>query len=369
MADLLAAICGGVVGYALGTLDTRRASMWLQGYMMMAAQLTAVRMENQSLRRRGKRPSMPIHRKWLFGMAYRFCPMVLAATGFSPQTLVRWHRRFCKSYWWVISMKGRWSNAGRPRIDADLEALILEIKADHPRYGATRIAQTLRWQADISVSASTVRNVLRRNWWRPRGNGLLRRWQIFLETHSHEMASFDFTLVPRLFGKPVHVLNIIDHRTRELLVSRATTNPSDEWIDQQLREAFPFDQAPKYFLMDNDRLFRRASERTLPSMGVRVIHTAIGCPWQNPYVERFNQTLKRELLDYVIIRDADHANRLLRQFKAFYNHHRPHQANEDGHPPCRDPGAHNADHFDPMPSGIRKRKRCGGLHYTYERAA
>jgi hypothetical protein len=122
MEGLLAAIGGGVVGYALGTLDTRRASMWLQGYMMMAAQLTAVRMENQSLRRRGKRPSVPPHRKWLFGMAYRFCPIVLAATGFSPRTLVRWHRRFCKSYWWVISIKGRRSNASRPHIDADLEA-------------------------------------------------------------------------------------------------------------------------------------------------------------------------------------------------------------------------------------------------------
>jgi hypothetical protein len=88
MQDLLAAIGGGVVGYALSTLDTRRASMWLQGYMMMAGQLAAVRMENQSLRRRGKRPSMPPHRKWLFGTAYRFCPMVLTATGFSPQTLV-----------------------------------------------------------------------------------------------------------------------------------------------------------------------------------------------------------------------------------------------------------------------------------------
>jgi transposase InsO family protein len=369
MDGLLTAVCGGAVGYLLGTLDTRRASMWVQGYMMVIAQLAAVRMENQSLRRRGKRPSMPAHRKWIFGMAYRFCPVALAATGFSPQTLVRWHRDFCKSYAWVISMKGKWSNAGRPRVDADLEGLILEVKADHPKYGPTRIAQTLRWQSGIAVSPSTVWNVLQRNWWRPRGGGLLKLWQTFLKNHFHEMASFDFTIVPTLFGQSMYVLNIIDHRTRELLLSRATMNPTYAWIDQQLREAFPFDQAPKYCLMDNDQLFVRAAERTLPSMGVRVLHTSFGCPWQNPYIERFNQTLKRELLNYVIVRDEDHANRLLRQFRTFYNHHRPHQANANGHPPCRDRGADNADHFDPIPSGIRKRKRCGGLHYTYERAA
>jgi hypothetical protein len=83
--DLLAAVFVGLIGYLLGTLDTRRASIWLHGYMMMAAHLAAVRMESQSLRQRGKRPSMPAHRKRLVGRSYWFCPIALAATGFSPQ--------------------------------------------------------------------------------------------------------------------------------------------------------------------------------------------------------------------------------------------------------------------------------------------
>ena len=93
---VLAGSCGGIAGYILKSLCTRQSSMLVQAYMMKAAQLVAVRMENQSLRKRGKRPSMPAYRKWLFGMAYRFLPTALAATGFSPETLVNWHPGFIR---------------------------------------------------------------------------------------------------------------------------------------------------------------------------------------------------------------------------------------------------------------------------------
>jgi hypothetical protein len=73
------------------------------------------------------------------------------------------------------------------------------------------------------------------------------------------------------------------------------------WVVQQLREAMPFGKQPKYLFRDNDSIYGQGVKVFLKSSGIEEVRTAYQSPWQNPFVERFGGTLRRELLDHVII--------------------------------------------------------------------
>lgn len=133
-----------------------------------------------------------------------------------------------------------------------------------------------------------------------------------------------------------------------------------------MREAFPFDEAPKMMLTDNDSIFLPVIKQTLPAMGVAVMRTAIKCPQQNGIIERFNRTLTDELLSAVIPINEQHLNRLLREYKQFYNTARPHRANGGEAPEPLD--ACNDERFEQSSRRIESTAWLGGLHHSYRQA-
>jgi transposase InsO family protein len=75
-----------------------------------------------------------------------------------------------------------------------------------------------------------------------------------------------------------------------------TEHPTAAWTVQQFRDAFPWDQLPRYVLRDRDHAFDH-----LKTIGTQEVLTAPGSPWQNTYVERFIGSVRRECLDHVIV--------------------------------------------------------------------
>jgi putative transposase len=74
---------------------------------------------------------------------------------------------------------------------------------------------------------------------------------------------------------------------------------SAEWTVQQLREAFPFDQMPKYLLRDRDRIFGAEFSQVV-DLGTEEVLGAPRSPWQRAYVERVIGTIRCECLDHMI---------------------------------------------------------------------
>ena len=138
-----------------------------------------------------------------------------------------------------------------------------------------------------------------------------------------------------------------------------------EWIVQQLREAMPFGEQPRYLFRDNDRKYGYGVRSFLDSCGIEEVRTAFSSPWQNPFVERFGGTLRRELLDHVIALNEEHLKRLLREFISEYYHvARPHQG-LGGQTPVAGQKAVRID----GQSRLISFPVCGGLHHRYERVA
>ena len=138
-----------------------------------------------------------------------------------------------------------------------------------------------------------------------------------------------------------------------------------DWVIQQLREATPCGVQPRYLFRDNDGIYGDGVPAFLDRCGIKQVRTAYRSPWQNPFVERFIGTLRRELLDHVIVLSQSHLNRLLRQYiEGYYHVARPHQGLRGDTPvPQEKP--------EPIagPTKLNSIPVVGGLHHRYVRAA
>jgi hypothetical protein len=80
-------------------------------------------------------------------------------------------------------------------------------------------------------------------------------WRTFLENHAKQLVSIDFFTVPTIHFQVLYVFLVLAHDRRRILHFNVTAHPPAEWTGQQLREAFPFDQLPRYLLRDRDSIF------------------------------------------------------------------------------------------------------------------
>lgn len=174
-----------------------------------------------------------------------------------------------RCYWWLISSARKLNLPGRPRIAPSVEQIIIDIKMANPRYGAERIAAMVSKQLGVPVSESTVRNVLKRHSGKSQPTRPpSQRWETFLKNHRECLASMDFKVTFDWRARPLFTLSVLNHHRRQLIYCRCTYHPTAEWVAQQMREAFPFDEAPARMLMDHDSIFLPVIKNTLPAMGI-----------------------------------------------------------------------------------------------------
>ena len=162
---------------------------------------------------------------------YRWFPSVLKAiTIIRPETLVRWHRAGFRRYW-------RWKSralGGRPKIAAELRALIRRMSAENPLWGAPRIHGELLKLGFQIAQSSVAKYMLRRCG--PPSQG----WCTFLRNHAPDIAAMDLFVVPTI-GLDLHyVLVIVRLERRKLVWINVTPHPTAEWIARQITEAFPW---------------------------------------------------------------------------------------------------------------------------------
>lgn len=186
-------------------------------------------------------------------------------------------------------------------------------------------------------------------------------WLAFLRNHLDCSWAVDFFTVSNLGFQVLYVFLVFDHARCEVRHFAISANPSMEWVIQQLREATPFGEQPRYLFRDDDGTYGDGVHAFLIACGMLEVRTAYRSPWQNPYVERFIGTLRRELLDHVIVLNQQHLARLLQEFiEDYYHTARPHQGL------CGDTPL---PHPPPGEGEIISVPMLGGLHHRYSPAA
>lgn len=275
-----------------------------------------------------------------------------------PETVVRWHRAGFKFYWKWISRKQ--VRLGRKPTNKALRDLIFRMVAENPTWGAPRIHGELK-MLGFDISERTVLRWMRKA---PRNPEPARRWAAFLNNHREAIAAMDFLTVPTLTFGLLHCFFVISHDRRRILHFGVTKHPTSAWTSQQLREAFPYDSAPKYLIFDRAANFSEEVVATMKTIGITPKRTAYRSPWQNGVAERWVGNCRRDLLDHVILLNERHLRRLIREYVRYYHEDRTHLGLEKQTPAGRIE-AKNTD------AGCRvvAMPRVGGLHHRYDLAA
>ena len=230
-----------------------------------------------------------------------------------PDTVIAWHRKGFRLFW---TGKLRRGQPGRPAVPKDIRKLIRKMSRDNPLWGAPRIhGELLKLGIDIGETSVSKYMVL-----------------------------------------------VLAHDRRRIVHFNVTAHPTAEWTAQQLREAFPFEEVPKYLLRDRDRIFGVDFTKQVEDLGIEEVLSAPRSPWQRAYIERVIGSIRRECLDHVIVFHEESLYRHVKAFVEYYHQSRTHLTLEKDTPggrPAQPPGL----------GRVIALPQVGGLHHRYERRA
>ena len=268
-----------------------------------------------------------------------------------PDTVLRWHRR---AFAWHWTRKSR-RLPGRPEVASNIRDLIRRMSQANPLWGTPRIHGELI-KLGIAVAQSTVARYL------PRRKPPSQTWRTFLTNHLTQTAAIDFFTVRTATFRVLFVFVVLSHERRRVVHFGVTEHPTEEWTMQQMREAFPWDQAPRYVLRDRDAIYGKDFAAMTRDMGMEEVLTAPRSPWQNPFAERLVGSIRRECLDHVMVWNQRSLRRTLQSYFAYYQRSRTHLALAKDAP---EPRA-----VEPPAQGrVVAIPQVGGLHHRYLRRA
>ena len=270
-----------------------------------------------------------------------------------PETVIAWRRRKLREHWTKLSRHGK---TGRPTVPRETRDLIRRMSTANALWGAPRIVGELA-KIGIQVAKSTVEKYMVRRRKPPSPT-----WRTFLKNHVREIVAIDFFVVPTVRNQVLFVFLLLAHDRRRILHFNVTANPTAAWTAQQIAEAFPWRDPPRYLLRDRDRIYGPIFRNRVAGMGFEEVVTTARSPWQNPFAERMIGTIRRDCLDHVVVINERHLVRTLRSHFRYYHGWRTHRSLGMDCPEPRE--AHAADR-----GAVVEVAEVGGLHHHYERRA
>jgi putative transposase len=184
--------------------------------------------------------------RWLWAWLSRsWSEWRMALVIVKPETVIAWHRQGFRLFWTWKSRR----RTGRPPVSPDVRTLIRTMSHENPLWGAPRIHGELL-KLGLTVSQATVAKDMARRTTPPSQS-----WCTFLTNHLQQIAAADFFVVPTATCRLLFVLVILAHERRRVVHIAVTDHPTAAWTAQQLREAFPWNEAPRYLVHDRDSAF------------------------------------------------------------------------------------------------------------------
>ena len=333
------------------------------------AELLVLRHENAVLRRHvGRVWYEPGDRAWFAALA-PFIPRgrwtrVLPVT---PATLLAWHRRLAGRKYDTSKRR----KPGRPPTVRSIANLAVRLARENPQWGHRRIHGELT-KLGVAVAPSTVWEILHAAGIDPAPRRAGPTWQQFLHAQAAGILAVDFLHVDTVLLKRLYVLVFIEHGTRRMHLGGVTANPTGQWTVQQARNlAISLDELfgdIRFLIRDRGSNFTASFDAVFEATGATIVRTAVQAPRMNATCERLVGTMRRELLDRILILGEAHLRAVLTDYQVHYNTARPHQGIAQ-RVPGSERDAPRVTTTDLDAQRIRRKPVLSGLINEYTRAA
>jgi putative transposase len=323
-------------------------------------ELLVLRHELAVLRRQVARPKLRAADRALLAAAS--CQVPRPSRGarlVTPRTLLRWHRALVRKKW-----RQPPGQRGRSPVPAEVRALVVRLARENPRWGHRRITGELA-KLGLRVSPTTVRRLLARAGLGPAPRRSGPGWREFLRAQAASIVACDFFTVESVLLRRYYVLFFIAHASRHVWFAGCSTNPTGPWVTQQARNLGLdlADHGTRFLIRDRDTKYTGSFDEVFRTAGIRIVKTPVRAPQANAIAERFVRTVRGECLDWLLILNRRHLERVLCVFIDHYNTQRPHRALK------LQPPQHAEPPPTPAISEIRRHDRLGGLIHEYYRDA
>ena len=289
------------------------------------------------------------------------------ATIVKPDTILGWHRKLVAQ---KCDSSQQRQAPGRPRIDPELEALIVRMAQENRSWGYDRMVGALA-NLGLTVSDQTVGNVLKRHGIAPAPERkTTTTWKEFIRTHMDVLVATDFFTaeVWTLSGLVTYyILFFIHLGSRKVHIAGMTPQPNAAWMMQIARnitmEAWGFLSPGQYLIHDRDAKFCAAFQRLIDEAGIERVVLPPQSPNLNAHAERWVRSVKDEALSRMILFGENSLWHVLHEYVDYYHQERNHQGKGNVllFPWPTLPGEHDGL--------IQCRERLGGLLKYYEREA
>ena len=252
--------------------------------------------------------------------------------GISRSTLYKWKGRYEVAGAAGLVERSRRPHRSPHRTDGDLEAAVLAVRQEHPAWGGRKIAAVLRRRGVRAPAPSTITEILKRHGEAMTAAGQ-KPWQRFEHAEPNALWQMDFKGHVAFGGGRLHPLTIVDDHSRFSVSLRAADNERRQTVQDAMQEAFERYGLPQMVLADNGAPWGDSGQSDLTGLGVWLIEHGVAL-WHSPPChpqshgknERFNRTLKLELLDRHSFDSLLQAQQAFDRWQHVYNHERPHDA-------------------------------------------
>src|SRR5438445_5051095 len=279
------------------------------------AELLLLRRQLRVVRRQVKRPQLDVaDRAIMAALSRRVSRAAWIGMLVPPETVLGWHRQLVRRKWAAF---GRRRGPGRPGLDSELQKLILEMAKDNPKWGCVRIRGELLKLGHV-ISATAIRKLLRRNRIGPAPLRSRLSWKAFLRAQASAIVLTDFLSVDTVLLRRLYVLLHMDLATRRVIWFSVTDRPHAFWVIQQARnlcwELAQIGVDARFLVHDHDAKYGGSSDVVFQAEGVEVIRTPIAAPKANAHIERQIGSTRRECLDWILILNRRHLERVLEEW-------------------------------------------------------
>jgi putative transposase len=261
------------------------------------------------LRREVARPKLRAADRALLAAAACYLPRPLrGARLVTPRTLLRWHLALVRRKW-----RQPPGQRGRPRMPAEVRAVVLRLARENPRWGHRRISGELA-RLGVRVSPSTIRRLLAYAGLDPAPRSSGPGSREFLRAQAASIVACDFFTVESVCLRRYYVLFFIAHASRRAWLAGCSTNPTGARVTQQARNLGLdlADQGARVLIRDRDSKYSGLFDEVLRAGGIRVVKTPVRAPQANAIAERFVRTVRAECVDWLLIVNRRQLDRVLR---------------------------------------------------------